>query len=78
MKVGDRISATVNGEPLVLTLDEYVPYEPSCYHYDPGFWAGDKDDRMFFISEDGTVYGHRESTDPCELDAWDVAVGKVA
>lgn len=74
MKIGETISTTVGK----LELDEYVPYEPSCYHYDPGFWANRpgeiaEDDPRFYVSEEGIVYTNSEQWP----DVYDVAIGEI-
>lgn len=75
MKTGQTISTTVGD----LALEEYVPYEPSCYHYDPGWWAwkspGDNgaEGPDYFVSEEGIVYENSEQWP----DAYDVPCGTV-
>ena len=77
MKVGDNINVVMDDRlPRTLTLDEFIPYDPSCYSYEAGFFAFDADDVSFFISaESGVVYGQREP-EQGKLDAWDVPVGR--
>jgi len=77
MKVGDTISATVNGETLVLTLDEHVPYEPACYHWDDGLWAFDENESEYFVSQDGTVYAEDSEIPPNALRSFTRPIGKV-
>src|SRR5215831_9112587 len=62
VKVGDNINVVMDDRlPRTLTLDEFIPYDPSCYSYEAGFFAFDADDVSFFISaESGVVYGQRE------------------
>jgi len=81
MKTGDQIHFVMfSGRlPITLTLDEFVPFDPSCYHYDAGFWAFDADEKEYFVSaESGTVYAQAENQPSGHLDAWDVPVGTVA
>jgi hypothetical protein len=74
MKTGETITTSV-GE---LVLDDYCPYEPSCYHYDPGFWAHipgaeEEDDLSYFVSEEGIVYSNTSEYP----DRYDLSVGTV-
>jgi len=78
MKTGDKIIVEIRGEHFELELDEHVPYEPAAYHWDDGFWAFTPDERMFFVSQDGTVYGEALNRGEGELEAWNAPVGKVA
>ncbi len=52
----ESIVVTINGKDRTLDPEEFHPYEPSAYVYDPGWTAYDADGVEFFVSVSGDVF----------------------
>ena len=78
MDTGAIVHATVNDAAVELSLDSWVPVDPSCYQYDAGWWAYNVDDETseYFVSMSGVVYG-KTPTEDGQLDAFSTEVGQV-
>ena len=80
MDTGATVKALLDGETVELALDEWVPYDPSCYQHDSGWWAYKVEDVEneveYFVSTEGIVYG-RTPTQNGELDAFQTSLGHV-
>jgi hypothetical protein len=78
MDTGAIVQALMDGSTVELALDEWVPYDPSCYQYETGWWAYRVEDEesQYFVSTSGIVYGETPTTNE-QLQAFHNEVGQV-
>ncbi len=78
MDTGATVKALLDGSTVELALNEWVPYDPSCYQHDSGWWATKVEDETveYFVSTEGIVYGETPTTNE-QLNAFQTSLGYV-